>query len=47
MLVAELGGPTTFARIGMTLALNRGYVREFKEAGKQYQWGWRKLKRDQ
>jgi hypothetical protein len=29
MLVAESGGPTMFARIGVISALNRGYVREF------------------
>ena len=29
MLVAELGGPTMFARIGVMRALNRGHVREF------------------
>jgi hypothetical protein len=31
ILVATLGGPTMFARIGIMLALNRGYVREFTE----------------
>jgi hypothetical protein len=29
ILVATLGGPTMFARIGIMRALNRGYVREF------------------
>ena len=29
ILVATLGGPTMFARIGVMGALNRGYVREF------------------
>ena len=29
MLIAESGGPTMFARIGVISALNRGYVREF------------------
>jgi hypothetical protein len=46
MLVADLGGPTMFARIGMR-ALNRHHVREFNPAGKEHHWGRRKLKRDQ
>jgi hypothetical protein len=29
MLVAQLGGPTMFARIGVMRALNRGHVRTF------------------
>jgi len=29
ILVATSGGPTMFARIGIMMALNRGYVREF------------------
>jgi hypothetical protein len=29
ILVATLGGPTMFARIGIMQALNRGHVREF------------------
>jgi hypothetical protein len=29
LLVAELGGPTMFARIGVMRALNRHHVREF------------------
>jgi hypothetical protein len=28
MLVADLGGPTMFARVGVMQALNRGHVRE-------------------
>jgi hypothetical protein len=47
MRVAQLGGPTMFARIGMMQALNRGRVREFREIGKRHHLGWRKLKRDQ
>ena len=46
MLVAELGGPTMFARIGSMRALNRGYVREFDTSRKDTHWGKRKLKRD-
>jgi hypothetical protein len=30
MLVADLGGPTMFARIGVMRALNRGHVRELR-----------------
>jgi hypothetical protein len=47
MLVADLGGPTMFARIGMMRALNRHHVREFNPARKDHHWGRRKLKRDQ
>ena len=46
MLVADLGGPTMFARIGMMRALNRHHVREFNPARKEPHWGRRKLKRD-
>jgi hypothetical protein len=46
ILVADLGGPTMFARIGVTLALNRGHVREFNPDRKDTHWGRRKLKRD-
>jgi hypothetical protein len=46
MLVAELGGPTMFARIGIMRALNRGHVREFNPDRKDAHWGKRKLKRD-
>jgi hypothetical protein len=47
ILVAENGGPTMLARIGIMRALNRGHVREFTEPGKKHHWGRRKLKRDQ
>jgi hypothetical protein len=47
MLVVEHGGPTMFARIGITRALNRNYVPEFTASGKTHHWGTRKLKRDQ
>ena len=47
MLVAEFGGPTMFARIGIMRALNRGYVREFDTSRKDTHWGKRELKRDQ
>jgi hypothetical protein len=47
MLVADLGGPTMFARIGMMRALNRHHVREFNPARKDHHWGRRKLKRDE
>jgi hypothetical protein len=47
MLVVELGGPTTFARIGVMLALIRGRVREFTPSSQGHHWGRRKLKRDQ
>ena len=46
ILVAETGGPTMLARIGVMRALNRGHVREFTES-KGHHWGGRKLKRDQ
>jgi hypothetical protein len=47
ILVATLGGPTMFARIGVMRALNRGHVREFDSTRKDTHWGKRKLKRDQ
>ncbi len=47
ILVATSGGPTTFARIGVMRALNRGYVREFDTWRKDPHWGKRKLKRDE
>ncbi|WP_338060333.1 hypothetical protein [Bradyrhizobium valentinum] len=34
ILVAENGGPTMLARIGVMRALNLGHVREFTEPGK-------------
>ena len=45
--VAELGGPTMFARIGILRALNRHHVPEFNPSRKDHHWGRRKLKRDQ
>jgi hypothetical protein len=47
MLVATLGGPTMFARIGMMRALNRNVERTFDSSRKEPHWGKRKLKRDQ
>jgi hypothetical protein len=47
ILVAALGGPTMFARIGIMRALNRNVVREFNPDRKDHHWGRRKLKRDQ
>ena len=47
MLVAERGGHTLFARIGIMRALNRHHVPEFNPKGKEPHWGRRKLKRDQ
>lgn len=47
LLVAEGGGPTMFARIGVLRALNRHYVPEFNPKGKEPHWGRRKPKRDQ
>jgi hypothetical protein len=47
MLVADLGGRTMFARIGVMRALNRHRVREFDPARKEQHSGRRKLKRDQ
>src|SRR5712671_2160810 len=46
ILVATLGGPTMFARIGIMRALNRHVVREFKSSGKKTHWGRAKLARD-
>jgi hypothetical protein len=47
ILVAELGGPTMFGRIGVMRALNRNVERAFDSARKETDWGKRKLKRDQ
>jgi hypothetical protein len=47
ILVATLGGPTMFARIGVMRALNRDHVREFNTDCKPHHWGRRKLKRDE
>jgi hypothetical protein len=46
ILVADLGGPTMFARIGVMKALNRSQVRQFNPARKDTHWGKRKLRRD-
>jgi len=46
MLVAESGGPTLFARIGVMKALNRHGERVFNPDRKDHHWGRRKLKRD-
>jgi len=46
ILVAENGGPTMFARIGVMRALNRHVVREFNPDRKDHHWGRQKLKRD-
>ena len=46
MLVAERGGPTMFARIGMMKALNRHVERVFDPSRKEKHWGKRKLARD-
>ena len=45
ILVATLGGPTMFARIGVMRALNGGHVREFDISRKDHHWGKRKLAR--
>jgi hypothetical protein len=42
ILVADLGGPTMFARIGVMRALNRGHVREFNPLRKDLNRGGRK-----
>ena len=47
ILVATLGGPTMFARIGMMRALNRHVERVFDRSRKDTHWGKRKLKRDE
>jgi hypothetical protein len=46
ILVATSGGPTMFARIGVTRALNRHVEREFSPDRKDHHWGKRKLARD-
>jgi len=45
-LVATLGGPTMFARIGMLRAINRRVERVFNPDRKDHRWGKRKLARD-
>lgn len=47
ILVAESGGPTMLASIGVVRALNRHHIPEFNPPGKEPQWDRRKLKRDQ
>jgi hypothetical protein len=47
ILVAEIGGPTMFARIGFMRGLNRHVAREFNPSRKDTHWGKRKLKRDE
>ncbi|WP_334419531.1 hypothetical protein [Bradyrhizobium sp. AZCC 1588] len=47
ILVAENGGPTMLARIGVMRALNRHVERVFDPERKSHHWGKRKLKRDQ
>jgi hypothetical protein len=47
LLVATLGGPTMFARIGIMRALNRHVERTFDSSRKDHHWGRRKLRRDQ
>jgi hypothetical protein len=46
ILVASLGGPTMFARIGVMRALNRYVEREFNQSRKDTRWGRRKLARE-
>jgi hypothetical protein len=46
LLVATLGGPTMFARIGVMRALNRHVERVFNPDRKDPPWGKRKLARD-
>jgi hypothetical protein len=47
ILVATLGGPTMFARIGIVRALNRHVEREFNPPRKDPHWVKRKLTRDE
>jgi hypothetical protein len=46
ILVATLGGPTMFARIGVMRALNRHVERVFDPSRKEHHWGKRKLMRN-
>jgi hypothetical protein len=46
LLVAEHGGPTMLARIGVMRALNRHVERVFDSSRKETHWGRRKLARD-
>ena len=43
ILVAEQGGPTMFARIGIMRAMNRHVERAFDTSRKDHHWGHRKL----
>ena len=43
ILVATLGGPTMFARIGVVRALNSHTERVFDPTRKEHHWGRRKL----
>jgi hypothetical protein len=47
ILIATLGGPTMFARIGFMRALNRHVERAFNPSRKDLHWGKRKLRRDE
>jgi hypothetical protein len=47
ILVATLGGPTMFARIGIMRALNRHVERVFDPSRKNKHWGRPELARDQ
>jgi hypothetical protein len=47
ILVATLGGPTLFARIGVMRVLSRHVKRVFSSSRKDPHWGRRKLARDQ
>jgi hypothetical protein len=47
ILVATLGGPTMFARVGVMRALNRHVERVYNPDRKDHLWGRHKLKRDQ
>jgi hypothetical protein len=46
ILVAEFGGPTMFARIGVMRAFNRRVERGFHPSRKDSHWGRRKLARE-
>jgi hypothetical protein len=46
MFVANRGGPTMLARIGVMKALNRHVERVFDPSRKDHHWGKRKLARD-
>jgi hypothetical protein len=46
ILVATLGSPTMFARIGVMRALNQKVERVFDPTRKEHHWGHRKLARD-